>query len=68
MTALTGLTKAVAIGKVAILARILSPSQFGAYGVALLVLGFLEVITETGINIFLIQEKDNAEISPLALA
>jgi O-antigen/teichoic acid export membrane protein len=61
MTALEGLTKAVAVAKIAVLARILSPSQFGSYGIALLVLGFLEVITETGINVFLIQEKDNVQ-------
>ncbi len=48
--------------KIAILARILSPSQFGNYAIALLVLGFLEVLTETGINVFLIQEK--GEIKP----
>lgn len=40
MTALSGITKAVAVFKIAILARILSPSQFGSYGIALLVLGF----------------------------
>jgi O-antigen/teichoic acid export membrane protein len=57
MALLAVLTKGLAIGKIAILARILSPSQFGSYGIALLVLGFLEVMTETGINIFLIQEK-----------
>jgi O-antigen/teichoic acid export membrane protein len=61
MTALEGLTKAVAVGKIAILARILSPSQFGSYGIALLVLGLLEVLTETGINVFLIQQKDDAQ-------
>lgn len=61
MTALSGLTKAVAVFKIAILARILSPSQFGNYGIALLVLGFLEVLTETGINVFLIQEKDETK-------
>ena len=61
MSALEGLIKAVAIGKIAILARILTPSQFGHYGIALLVLGFLEVLTETGINVFLIQQKENAE-------
>lgn len=61
MTALEGLTKAVAVFKIAILARILSPSQFGSYGIALLVLGFLEVLTETGINVFLIQEKDEVQ-------
>jgi O-antigen/teichoic acid export membrane protein len=61
MTGLTILTKAVALGKIAILARILTPAQFGAYGIALLALGFLEVLTETGINIFLIQQKDDGE-------
>jgi O-antigen/teichoic acid export membrane protein len=61
MTALEALTKAVAVGKIAILARILTPSQFGSYGIALLVLGLLEVLTETGINVFLIQEKDDAQ-------
>jgi len=59
MTALRGSTRVLAIIKIAILARLLSPSQFGVYGIALLVLGFLEVLTETGINIFLIQEKDD---------
>ncbi len=61
MTGLQILIKTVAVGKIAILARILSPSQFGSYGIALLVLGLLEVLTETGINVFLIQEKDNAK-------
>lgn len=61
MAALTGLVKGIAVLKIAVLARILTPSQFGTYGIALLVLGFLEVLTETGINIFLIQEKDKTE-------
>lgn len=43
--------------RVIILARLLSPEQFGVFGIASLVLALLEVITETGINIFLIQEK-----------
>lgn len=51
-------TRAIAFLKTIILARILVPSQFGAYGVALLVLGFLEVMTETGVNVILIQEKE----------
>ena len=52
----------IAVLKVAVLARILTPAQFGVYGIALLVLGFLEVLTETGINVFLIQEKDDTEL------
>lgn len=51
-------TRALSFLKIIILARILLPSQFGAYGVALLALGFLEVMTETGINVILVQEKE----------
>ena len=58
MSALRVFMRGSAIIKIAILARILSPEQFGNYGIALLVLGFLEVLTETGINVFLIQEED----------
>lgn len=43
--------------KIAFLARILTPSQFGIFGIASIVLSFLEIITETGINIILIQAK-----------
>jgi O-antigen/teichoic acid export membrane protein len=61
MTSLRVLTRGLAVVKIAILARILVPSQFGNYGIALLVLGFLEVLTETGINVFLIQEKSDPQ-------
>lgn len=40
-----------------ILARILIPAQFGAYAVATITLAILELLTETGINVFLIQEQ-----------
>lgn len=40
-------------------ARILSPSQFGVYGIATLTLSFIEILTETGINVFLVQKKDS---------
>jgi O-antigen/teichoic acid export membrane protein len=52
------LTKGVGLLETIILARILAPAQFGAYAVALLTLGVLEVITETGVNIFLLQEDN----------
>jgi lipopolysaccharide exporter len=54
-----GLTRIFSIVRVAILARLLLPSQFGVFGIASLVLTFIETITETGINIFLIQERDD---------
>lgn len=44
--------------RIAILARLLVPAQFGLFGIATLVLSFLEILTETGINIILIQVKD----------
>lgn len=50
-------TRLIAFAKIAILARILVPEQFGLFGIASLVLAFLEVFSETGINIFLIQER-----------
>src|SRR3972149_9018400 len=43
--------------KIAILARVLTPSQFGVFGIASIVLALLEILTETGINIILIQAK-----------
>jgi lipopolysaccharide exporter len=51
-------TKLVGFLEAIILAKILIPAQFGAYGIALLALGLLEVITESGVNIVLVQEKD----------
>lgn len=51
-------TKVIGFFETIILARILAPAQFGAYGIALLTLGLLEVITETGVNIVLVQEKE----------
>src|SRR3989344_4458576 len=50
-------TRAVTFLKILILARILTPTEFGLFGIAMLSLAFLEIITETGINIFLIQEN-----------
>lgn len=50
-------TRLISLVKITILARILTPEEFGLFGLATLVLAFLEIITETGINVFLIQEK-----------
>src|SRR3989344_8747983 len=61
MAALRVVTRGLTIVKIAILARILLPAQFGIYGIATLVLGLLEMLTETGINVFLIQEKDDVD-------
>ncbi len=61
MAGLRATTRGLVIVKTAILARILLPTQFGIYGIATIVLGFLETLTETGINIFLIQGKDKID-------
>jgi lipopolysaccharide exporter len=47
--------------KIAIIARILSPAQFGISDIALLILALVEVFTETGINIFLTAENENID-------
>lgn len=61
MALLRGSMRGMTLIKVVILARILTPSQFGVYGIALLVLGLLEILTETGINIVLIQEEGKTD-------
>src|SRR3989344_309860 len=60
MTLLRVSTRGITFLRLAILARILTPAQFGIFGIATIVLSFFEVLTETGINIFLIQKKDEA--------
>ncbi len=52
-------TRALSFLRTIIIARILSPSQFGVYGIAALVLSLIEILTETGINVFLIQNKED---------
>lgn len=59
--ALRGVGRSLSFVKTAILARILSPAAFGVFGIASIVLELLEVLTETGVNIFLVQEKDDVD-------
>lgn len=54
-------TRILSFIKIAVLARVLSPSQFGVFGIASLVLSLLEILTETGINIVLIQSKKDID-------
>jgi O-antigen/teichoic acid export membrane protein len=55
------ITRAISFGKTIVLARFINPSQFGVFGIVMLVLSFIEVITETGVNVFLVQEKNNVD-------
>lgn len=50
-------TRIITFVRIAILGRVLTPLEFGFFGIASLVLSLLEILTETGINIFLIQQK-----------
>jgi len=61
MGGLRGSTRVIAFVKILVLARILSPFEFGVFGIAMLFLSLLEIISETGVNIFLIQEEDNID-------
>jgi O-antigen/teichoic acid export membrane protein len=51
--------RSMTVVRIAILARLLTPAQFGIFGIASLVLSFVEVFTEFGVNIFLVQLKEN---------
>lgn len=59
LTAFRIVTRALSFLKIIVLARVLNPFQFGIFGIASLVLTLLEILTETGINIVLIQSKKN---------
>lgn len=61
MAGLRIVNRFLGIVRIGVLARVLSPSQFGVFAVGTLVLGFLEIATGTGVNVFLIQEKGKFE-------
>lgn len=50
-------TRALGYIRIAVLARVLTPVQFGVFGIASIVLSFLEVLTQSGINVFFIQRE-----------
>jgi len=54
-------TRVFSFVRTAVVARILTPRDFGLFGVATITLSLIEVFTETGINVFLIQQKDDAD-------
>jgi O-antigen/teichoic acid export membrane protein len=61
MTAFRVLYRVIGIIRIAIIAHLLSPYNIGLFGIVTIVLAFLEILTETGINVFLIQEKEDLE-------
>lgn len=54
-------TRVIALGRTAVLARIFNPIQFGLFGIASIVLALIEILTDTGINVFLVQAEGNAK-------
>ncbi len=52
-----GFTRILSLVKTILLARLLSPEQFGVFGVVALTMSLLEVLTETGVNTVLVQQK-----------
>ena len=59
--ALRVVIRSFGIIKTIVLARVLTPAQFGIFGIAFLILGLLEMLTETGVNVVLIQNKDKVD-------
>lgn len=59
--ALKFFSRASSILRTLVIARILSPSQFGIFGIATLSLSLVEIFTETGINVVLVQKKENID-------
>lgn len=55
------INRVITVARIIIIARILTPSQLGIFAIASIVLTLVEIVTETGINVFLIQKKDNTD-------
>jgi O-antigen/teichoic acid export membrane protein len=47
--------------KTIIIARILTPFDFGLFSIGTLILTLIEILTETGVNIFLVQRKEDID-------
>jgi len=54
-----GVERAVGLVQIVILARVLSPTDFGIVGVAMLAMGALDAISQIGFDVALIQKKDD---------
>jgi len=48
--------------KVALVARIMGPTEFGLYGVIALVIALFETVTETGINVVLVRKEQSEDM------
>jgi len=53
--------RGMSLVRLIVLARLLSPEDFGLFGIVMLAIATLETFTQTGFNTALIQRKDNTE-------
>lgn len=60
-TALKIATAGVTVVKLSILARLLTPEDFGVFSLIAIALGITEALTETGINITILQSKHSIQ-------
>ena len=58
---LTIFQQLMALARLIILARLLAPNDFGLFGIALLTIATLNMFTQTGFQVALIQKKHNTE-------
>lgn len=59
--ALRGCHQVFYVARIIVLAKILSPTDFGLFGIALLAASTLETFTQTGLHSALIQKRENIE-------
>lgn len=52
-------TMGLTIAKISVLARILSPSDFGLFSLIVIALGITDAVTQTGINVTIVQSKQS---------
>ncbi len=60
-TLLRILTALLTVGKIAFLARILSPEDFGLFSLVAIALGLSEATTQTGVNVTILQSKQSIQ-------
>ena len=53
------LERVIGVGRIVVLARLLAPQDFGAFGIALLALGMLERLSRPGLGIALVQRRED---------
>ena len=61
MGALRGIIRGVGLIKIVILARILTPADFGLFGIAAITLALMETFTETGVSLALVQQEEEID-------